>query len=319
MLKGFQKTKLLVIGDIMIDRYIFGKSTGLSYEYPLPIVEINKSHKKIGGAGIVMENSVKLGSKVFAIGAIGNDEEGKWSQRNFKKLGIKFQGIISNKTNTIVRTRVLADNHQVARFDEPSIMLSDSMENKILNQFKKISSKVNCIVVCDYDKGVISPKILETIREIANKGKTNVVISTSKNHQKYSELSFIHKIKFEDALELIEEKTTSIGRIMKKLNSILKSSRIILTKGQDGISAFHNGKILDISATHHTARDRTSVGEILTSAFSVAYSAGHSFEDSCIIGNVAAGIAVEKVGIKNIEKTELSNGLKEYYDLEYEK
>lgn len=322
MLGNFSKIRVLVIGDIMIDKYIFGKTSKLSFEAPIPLVEVDSFDLKMGGVSLVATNVSLLGAKVFPIGVIGYDEAGSWLEKNFKKMNIYSKGIIKDKSiNTILRTRVLAENHHIARFDDHEQNMKIVSETRIIQKIKSLASKVDCIIVCDYGKGMLTKNIIATLHRIAEQNRTSVIVSPIENHLKYKNANFIYRIKLKDALKLldIEHEKYSIEEIFNKLTSITKSKKIILTKGDSGITIYDNGEITDIAGTQHIARDLTSVGEVLISAFAVSYGAGKSFQESCIVGNVAAGIVVEKVGFKTIDKTELEKAFYEYNEYPFQK
>lgn len=169
-MKKRSKGKILVIGDLMVDKYIFGKINGISYEAPIPLVEVNQTEMKIGGAGNVIENAALLGASVYVVGVIGNDNEGKMIKDNLKKMKINSQGVITDKKiKTLVRSRVIVENHQISRFDEAGINLHGAFEKKIKILIKKILPKVNCIIICDYGKGLINKNIIDIIKRTKNK------------------------------------------------------------------------------------------------------------------------------------------------------
>ncbi len=320
MLENFSKSNLLIIGDIMVDRYLFGKINGLSFESPIPQVEINNEEMKIGGTGTIIEAASIFGAKVNAIGVIGNDESGSWIRKNIKKSKVKPHLIISDKNKTITRTRVIADEHQVARFDDPPLKLNESTSRKIIKKINQLIPIVKCVVLCDYQMGIFSDEIINHIKKKSSQYSKPVIISAGQNVKKYQNPNYIHKIKWDDALRFVGgSEKQSENRVCEKLHELLGSDQIIITNGESGVIAFDKGDIYHISATRHKMRDRTSVGEILLSAFSVSYSVGNSFEESCSIGNVAAGIAVEKIGIKTVERQELKKEFSEYQKFAFEK
>lgn len=312
---NFSKAKIMVIGDVMVDKYIFTHTTKLSFEAPIPVLEVQSSELKIGGAGIVIENISSLLGKAFPIGIVGQDEVGSWLIHKIKKLGIASDGLLIDKsTKTLVRTRVMANNHQVSRFDEPSINLTNVLVSKIIEKIKILIPKIDCVIICDYGMGTINKKMIETIKDLSTKHKKKIIVSPVENHLNYKDPSFIYRIKIDDAKKLLglRDDNYSTEQICIQLESLLTSKRIILTRGELGVTAYENGAAEDIPSTHHLARDVTSVGEILISTFANAYASGTSFAQSCTMGNVAAGMIIEKIGAKCIKKKELEKALNEY-------
>jgi D-beta-D-heptose 7-phosphate kinase/D-beta-D-heptose 1-phosphate adenosyltransferase len=322
-MNDFSKAKILVIGDLMIDRYVYGTSNSMSYEAPIPLVQVEKTELKLGAAGVVLENAVSLGATVYAIGVGGNDEHKTWLKNYLKKLGISFSYVLFDKTvRTPVRTRVIANNHHIARFDEHPILLNKQITNRIIGNLKKIIPKVNLIVICDYHKGTMVDEVIKSIKELSHKHKKNVVVSSAINDLKYTDPSFIYRITAKNAQKLLNislEDNYDTLEICQKLENVLKCKKIILTRGEDGLSAYENGDCADIMPTHHQARDIASAGDILTAAFAVTYSSGLSFVESCTIANIAAGMAVEKIGAKRLDADELQKELDEYQDLAFQK
>lgn len=317
MKDNFTKAKILVIGDIMVDKYIIGKTLGISYEAPIPKVEISKVVRKMGGAGLVIENLSLLRANVSFLGIIGDDDEGNWVKQKIKKMKIKSE-LITLKKDTPTRNRVITENHNVARFDSAPIILNKTLEEKISKKILKMMDDVNCIVILDYGMGIHGTYLVKLLEKLDP--KIPIVVSSNENFQQYKGKSIINKIKAQDILKIPELKEKkSDKQICGKLNKILQNDKMIVTKGKEGLISYEDGNINYIAATNHKMRDPTSAGEILLTAFAASYSIGNSFEDSCIMGNVAAGIAVEKIGIKNIDKRELMSEFKKYNELEFEK
>ena len=153
------------------------------------------------------------------------------------------------------------------------------------------------------------------------KNKKKVVIS-SLNQLDYRDESFVYRITIKDAQKLLQVQNLNnfdTKKICKKLESILKSKRIILTRGDLGLTAYEDGEAYDINATRHKARDASSVGDILVAAFAHSYFSGKSFYESCEIANVAAGIAVEKIGAKILNKNELLDEVKNFKEFDFQK
>ncbi len=318
MKDNFSKAKILVFGDIMVDKYIMGKTLGISYEAPIPKVEVNEVIQKMGGAGLVIENLSLLGANVSFLGIIGDDNEGNWIKKKIKEIKIKSELIILEKNNTPTRNRVITENHNIARFDSAPIILNKTLEEKISKKILKKIHGVNCIVILDYGMGIHGTYLVKLLEKINS--KIPIVVSSNENFQHYKGKSIINKIKVQDILKILELKEKkSDKQICEKLNKILQNSKMIITKGGEGLIGYEDGDVSYFEATNHKMRDPTSVGEILLTAFTASYSIGNSFEDSCTLGNVAAGIAIEKIGVKNIEKRELMKEFKKYNDFALEK
>jgi rfaE bifunctional protein kinase chain/domain len=322
-MKRFSRAKILIIGDISVDKYFFGKSDGISFEAPIPIIKVENMMQKMGQSGVVMENATLLGARVFAVGISGDDEAGHWLKNNFRKLGIDSKYFsLSKYFKTMIRTRVFADNHHVSRFDESSTDIDSISAEKINKNLQKIIPQVSLVVICDYGNNMINDLIISNIKKIAIANKKKILASPSANHLKYADPNFVYRITIKDAEKLLGKSfpdCKSTEDICHKLESLLKSKKIILTRGNKGLTVYDNNRAYDIAATRHKARDITSVGDILTAAFAVSYAAGNSFVESCTIANIAAGIAVEKIGTKLVSFKEIKEELDQYYDWTYGK
>ncbi len=313
-------SKVLVIGDIIVDRYYFGRPKGISYEAPIPMVEVLKTQLNPGASSLVAENLAMLRSKVWLTGIVGNDELWNWLRNRFNKIRINTKGMISQKFfNTLQRNRVLIENHHIARFDSKSQDIDEGTERKLLNKIKSLAEKVNCIVVCDYGMGILTDKVISTLEDLATHKK--IIVSPNSNHLKYQHPNFVYRIKIDDAKRILGlgSKKESLESVCETLNEVIKSNKIILTLGADGLATYEDGNFQLILPTNNIARDVTSVGEVLVAAFANAYSAGSTFIEAATIGNVAAGAVVGKIGNKTITASELKSALQEYHQFFSEK
>jgi len=313
-------SKVLVIGDIIVDRYYFGRPKGISYEAPIPMVEVLKTQLNPGASSLIAENLAMLRSKVWLTGIVGNDELWNWLRNRFNKMRINTIGIVSQKSfNTLQRNRVLIENHHIARFDSKSQDIDKETEYKLLNKMKILAKEANCIVVCDYGMGILTDKVISILEDLATDKK--IVVSPNANHLKYQHPNFVYRIKIDDAKRILDlgTKKESVESICKALNKVIKSNKIILTLGTEGLATHEDGEFQLILPTHNIARDVTSVGEVLVAAFANAYSSGSTFTEAATIGNVAAGTVIEKIGNKTITKNELGKALQEYHQFFLEK
>ena len=313
-------SKVLVIGDVIVDRYYFGRHKGISYEAPIPMVEVLKTQLNPGASALIAENLVMLKSKVWLTGVAGSDELWNWLRNRLTEMKINTSGIVSQKSfNTLQRNRILIENHHIARFDSKSQDIGEETERRLLNKIKSLSEGVNCIVVCDYGMGMLTEKVISTLEDLATHKK--IIVSPNANHRKYQHPNFVYRIKIDDAKKILGlgSKKESLESVCETLNEVIKSNKIILTLGADGLATYEDGEFQLILPTHNIARDVTSVGEVLVAAFANAYSSGSTFSEAATIGNVAAGTVVEKIGSKIITKSEVRKALQEYHQFFSEK
>lgn len=223
----------------------------------------------------------------------------------------------NKKTST--RTRVFSNNRLVCMYQEKTKKLSENIEEKIIKKIESMIPKVNCVIICDYGKHSVSVKIIEKLKQLAK--SNNIIASPVENHFMYMDSNFIFRIKLKDAQKILDVDLSrhSSENICKKIKNLIKCNKIIITNSENGLLGYESGDVYQISATRHKSRDLTSVGEILISTFGVSLASGMSFENSCLLGNIAAGLAIEKTGIKIVLKKELFTEMKSFSELEFEK
>ena len=188
-ISAFKKQSILVIGDTMIDRFVWGKVKRISPEAPVPVVEVTKETETLGGAGNVANNITALGGKAYIISAIGEDITGKSMIELLHEKGINSSYLVYDANRpTILKTRIIATNQQVVRVDkEIKGVFSHSTEAKIIKNIEELIPKVNGVIISDYGKGVISQKVLKRTIMLARKHKIPVTVDPKiENFKKYN-------------------------------------------------------------------------------------------------------------------------------------
>ncbi len=309
-----EKRKIFIIGDIMLDRYLLGEVNRISPEAPVQVFDIRKSEYRLGGAANVSYNVRTLGANPFMIGVAGEDSEGELLTDTMNSLGIETGGlIIENGRPTTCKTRVISDSHHLLRIDSESKKdISPETENKILSILKENVSEIEIIILQDYNKGVLTKNLIQSITEFANKNKILILVDPKfenffefkntylfKPNLKELEDAFGRKLKSPEDIDFYSEE------LMKKLNC----ENIILTLGEHGMMILEkeNGKIKkEIIGTkaRHVA-DVSGAGDTVISTIAVCLAGGASLKEAAIISNYAAGIVVEEVGIIPIHKNTL--------------
>ncbi|MHA1833302.1 MAG: D-glycero-beta-D-manno-heptose-7-phosphate kinase [Candidatus Baldrarchaeia archaeon] len=310
---------ILVIGDLMIDQYIFGKAYRLSPEAPVPIIDVDSVEYRLGGAANTINNVVSLGGKAFAVGVIGNDENGKWLINELKNKGVTVSDIVIDPQRpTTIKARVMVDHHQIVRFDRESREEIDHfLTNKIIHSIENRISNVKCIAISDYDKGLISVKLIDSIITLARKFNKKVVVDPKiKHHLNYRGATII-KTNMKNAGIVTEgiitdEKTLYNAGL--KLLDVLQVDAVIITQGKDGMTLFKHSPKRAIDVIHMPAfasevYDVTGAGDVVTAILALALSAGASIEEAAFLSNVAAGIKVGKIGTDAVRREELKSFL----------
>lgn len=317
----FDRCNLLVVGDLMLDEYLWGEVDRISPEAPVQVVSIKNEDFALGGAGNVVNNVVALGAKVTAAGVIGTGRNGEILLNKFKELGIDTAGIIQEPgMPTTQKTRVIASHQHVLRIDrETDKTISDSTIDKITRFIEDNIAHVDVVLISDYGKGLITKKLLSGVISAAQKHK-KVTIADPKglDFSKYSDVSLLTPNKKEAALasgiEIVDEST-----LLKAGNKILQTvglDKLLITCGKDGMVLFdQNKEPYKLRAKARQVYDVSGAGDTVLSVFGLAIASGASFKDAMSIANTAAGIVVGKVGTATISRQELSTALKPYEDI----
>ena len=313
VLNHFSSARVLVIGDIMVDEYIWGKVSRISPEAPVPVVNVTRETLLLGGAANVVNNIRSLGGKVFVAGVIGPDEMGRRVIHELRQAGVDTEGVIvEHERPTTVKTRIVAHSQQMVRYDRESRspISSDSVQ-EIVSYLVSIVDNIDAVVVSDYSKGVISEQLLKEILKIA-KGKAIVVDPKTGNYPFYTGVTALTPNHLEAAegagikIENEKDVITAGQMLLKKL----KCKSVLVTRGEEGMSLFEeNGDVTHIPTVAKEVYDVTGAGDTVISAFTLALAAGGGFKEAAYLSNYAAGIVVGKVGTATVTAEEIKKAV----------
>jgi rfaE bifunctional protein kinase chain/domain len=311
---AFSEKTILVIGDLMLDEYIFGDVKRISPEAPVPVVHVTKYRSTVGGAANVTKNIKTLGAKCLVAGMVGDDNDGEILIRLFtEKLGINDEEMLILKCQsrpTIKKTRIIGGGQQICRIDtENTAVINNSQEKKIINFLLQNADEVDAIIISDYGKGLISKTLIKKIISVANDNKIYVTVDPYFDHFTYyknvtvltpnhneAERGVGKPIKNEKSLEMAGKK------ILKNLNSDF----LLITRGKDGMSLFEkNGKIRHFPTVAQQVFDVTGAGDTVISVFTLALACNLDPEVCCTLSNKAGGIVVGKLGAETVSPEEL--------------
>ncbi|MFB3926381.1 MAG: D-glycero-beta-D-manno-heptose-7-phosphate kinase [Syntrophales bacterium] len=313
--------KVLVVGDLMVDHFIWGNVSRISPEAPVPVVEVVREDLLLGGSANVLNNIIAMGGNVSVSGIIGSDDMGRWLIREFGRMGIDTEGIITERNRpTTVKTRIVAHNQQVVRFDrEIRKSVHSGNVSRILRYIESIRNDLHAVIISDYNKGVVSGKLLSGIREAI--GDRNIVVCAD---PKQSDFSFYRGVDVitpnhhEAARALGVENINGHGRelngrICRAAKSLLKEiglKALLITRGEEGMSLFESdGSCLHIPAVAKEIFDVTGAGDTVIGVFALSAAAGATFKEAAVLANHAAGIVVGKVGTATVSREELKKVL----------
>lgn len=307
----FDEAKVLVIGDVMMDEYIWGDVSRISPEAPVPVVKVVKESFIPGGAANVVRNINSLKGKVYLVGTIGNDLLGKRLKKVLAKTGVSTQGLIIDRSRpTTQKTRIIAHSQQVVRIDkEKTDSVASHTRKRLISALERFINRVDIIVVSDYGKGIIASSVLKKIFSLAKKHKKRVVIDPKVGHFKdYRGATILTPNKNEARVALggvltEEESIHSVGkRFLKELNL----NALLITRGAEGMSLFQKDKeIINIPTVAQEVYDVTGAGDTVTAVLALGLATGADFLPSAQIANFAAGIVVKEIGAATVSKKDL--------------
>ncbi|MBW2216313.1 MAG: D-glycero-beta-D-manno-heptose-7-phosphate kinase [Deltaproteobacteria bacterium] len=310
---GFSQAKIFVIGDIILDEYVWGDVSRISPEAPVPVVAVTQETKMLGGAANVIHNLATLGASPVLCGVIGEDGAGHEIITKIKDMGLKTDGIVSERGRpTSVKTRVVAQNQQVVRFDrERRSDISPESLGSILDIIKKNLDTIDGIVVSDYGKGVISSDLMKGLREMVRDDSVIIAVDPKTgNFEYYHEVDVITPNHHEAGnfchIDIVDK--DSLMRAGRRMLGELNCRSVLITQGRDGMTLFEKeGKITHIPTVAKQVFDVTGAGDTVISTFSLGLASGLDLKSSAILSNFAAGIVVGEVGTSTVKAEELKH------------
>ncbi len=315
---SFRKQKIAVVGDLMLDRYMWGSVQRISPEAPVPVVEVSSETTKLGGAANVANNIYALGAEPIPIGVVGADSYGDDLRALFELSGLRTDGIITDPSRpTTIKTRIIAHDQHVVRADvESKKDLSDEAEKKLLAVLRKVISNVNGVILEDYNKGVLTSELIRKIIALCSKNRCFVAVDPKfRNFFTYQGVDLFkpNMRETEQALGVKIETDEELSESVKKLFFRLKCKAVLLTRGEKGMALFtsENEAPIFVPTRAKKIHDVSGAGDTVISTFVVARLAGASLIEAATMANYAAGIVCGEVGVVPIDHQQLLEELLE--------
>lgn len=313
IIAGFPRAGVLVIGDVMVDHFIWGDVSRVSPEAPVPVVDVQKDNILLGGCTNVLNNIHSMGGRAYVSGVVGADAIGKQLLAELNDRQIDTKGIVvKNDRPTTLKTRIVAHGQQMVRFDkEDRKPISPMSIQKILDYARSRIDQIGAIVISDYNKGVVSKELIQGIKKIVN--RSGIFVCLDPKQSNFSVYKGVHIITPNHY-----EVQRAVGMELTGANNIEKLSKIILkkhsfpallvTRGEEGVSLFENGR--KIVHTHFPAQARevydvTGAGDTVIGVLALCLAAKANLREATCLANMAAGIVVEKVGTATVSRQEL--------------
>jgi len=311
MIHSLKKThpNILVLGDFMIDHYLWGNCERISPEAPVQVVDIAKETTVLGGAGNVVNNLRTLGAKVSVAGVIGDDDNGQELRVMLESIGVNTQEfVVQHQRKTSKKSRIIAVSQQILRYDKES--KEDILETsvvKILNNLTQSISNYDAIILSDYGKGVLTPKLCQEVITLANKYKVKLFVDPKgSDFSKYKGAYLLTPNKKEAILATgieIQDKA-SLEKALLKLKKGCDLDISLITLSEDGI-AIYDKKMQIFPTVAKEVFDVTGAGDTVIASIAFALSAGKSIEETASFANLAAGVVVGKIGSATVTLDEI--------------
>ena len=298
----FQRIRVLVIGDLMIDEYLWGRVDRISPEAPVPVVTVERENHTLGGAGNVINNLTAMGAKVSAVGTAGTGKAGRMILEKLKDLGVHTHGIISESDRpTTLKTRIIASSQQVLRIDrEVRRPISPETLARLKDIITSMMDRVDLIIISDYDKGLVTPALVAHTVDLARKkGVLTLADPKSLKFDKYARVSVLTPNQKEAAVAANMDITSQkdLFAAGESLLNTVALDKLVITCGKHGMVLFEKNAAPHVIASRaRQVFDVSGAGDTVISLLGLSLASGASFLDSAVVANAGAGIVVGKVG-----------------------
>lgn len=307
--------KILIVGDVGVDEYVLGQVRRISPEAPVPVLEVDEEDSRLGLSANVAQNVIGLGGIPFLVSVIGQDIGANTLKQLLRQNDISIEHLIVDEQRPTTRkTRVMAKHHHLVRVDyEIRQFINEKIRAEVIGEIDKLMPSMDIVIVQDYAKGVIEPKLVEQVVGIAHRHGKLVLLDPHRNQPLASYKGVdLFKPNFEEALALagtsyedFKMHKKSIAEIGDALLKALGSKWVVLTQGKEGMTIFDGNEIHQVPTYARQVFDVTGAGDTVIATLAMALAAGYTMDEACVLANFAAGVVVGKVGCVPCPKQEL--------------
>ncbi len=315
VIEKFSEQRIVVIGDLMLDEFIWGQVRRISPEAPVPVVEVKRETLNPGGAGNVVTNLIELGAQAVPVGIIGDDEAGSMLSRRFKECSAGTSGLVVDDTRPTTRkTRIVAHSQQMVRADrEDRTPIKGVIEQRVISAFMTALDRADAVIISDYDKGLLTPTVLGAVIEAArSRGKIVCLDPKIKNFLHYRRVDVItpNQLEAERATGIELTDQAALAAAAQRIRQMLDCRNVLITRGELGMSLLDvEGRIMHIPTVAREVYDVTGAGDTVIATLALSLSSGATLSEAAIIANHAAGVVVAKVGTASVSCEELLSAL----------
>ena len=317
VIEGFSKTNILVFGDVMMDRFIWGNVSRISPEAPVPVVKVERETFLLGGAANVVHNIQALGGNVSLCGVVGDDEMGRRIIRDLKKIGIGTQGLFMDPDRqTTVKTRIIAHHQQVVRIDrETSDAIRPSTLQALSEFLRRKLEGFDGVILSDYEKGLLTGPLIRSTIQRARKAKKFILVDPKlRNFFFYRDAKVVtpNTAEASSASGVSISDVPSLKKAGRLLMKRLRCDALVITRGEEGMAIFepHQEPFL-VPTVAKEVYDVTGAGDTVIGTMALALATGASVKTAASLANEAAGIVVGKMGTATVSRQELIQAIKE--------
>lgn len=301
VVQQFSDQPILVVGDLMLDRYVWGRVERISPEAPVPVVEVVKETVHLGGAANVAYNLAVLKARPLLVGVVGRDEAGDRLVEELHRQEISSEGIVRDKgRSTTIKTRIIAHNQQVCRTDrEDKTPLSQGTVDQMRSAYQPLLEQAKGMILSDYGKGALSAALVVGLIQEARRTKKFLAVDPKAgDFSVYRGASIVTPNKKEavraSGVEIVDE--ASFIQAGEKLLEVTASDYLLITRGEEGMTLFDGKEHSHIPTVAREVFDVSGAGDTVIASLTLAVAAGASIRDAAILANHAAGVAVGKLG-----------------------
>ncbi len=307
----FRGRRLLVLGDLMLDRYVWGKASRISPEAPVPVVEIERESEELGGAGNVVANLIRLGATARPVGLVGDDSAAERLLSRCQQLGADHSLILRDASRpTTTKTRIIAHHQQLVRADHESRQLADAATTRsLLDRACRALEEVEGVVISDYDKGALTPEFLNRFLPRARASSIPTFLDPKVRHFRHYQPVTLLKPNHREAERVTQIEITdqsSLDRAARSLLGIIDCEHLLITRGEEGMSLYsRDAAPVHIPAGTREVFDVTGAGDTVMATVSLAYCSGASAPEAAMVANQAASVVITKLGAATLTPDEL--------------
>jgi rfaE bifunctional protein kinase chain/domain len=319
ILEKFSRAHLLVVGDLMLDRFIWGDVERISPEAPVPVLRVTSESFRLGGAANVIHNIRSLGGRVTACGVVGRDSAGRTVTQDLRRIGASTAGVrAAGRYPTIQKTRIIArpGHQQIVRLDREN---HDALEESTLRRLRQFvlqrAARCDAMIISDYGKGVVHEQLLSAIEELSKKRKIICVVDPKRenyNRYRFPTLITPNKAEAGEASGIAINNEDTLAAAGDKLLRMWQAKGVLITRGAEGMSLFQPRRSIKHFPTEpKDIFDVTGAGDTVVAVCALALACGASYEEAAIIANSAAGLVGDEVGTVAVPMKKLKSIIKE--------